>query len=660
VDVARICAVITGMKAIAGLALLLLVLPSSMNAACPTATPDANQFHMTASRACTAAQPCLTTHTLTFSLVTNGACYPSWVPCPGYTIQACDLVTWNFDDGSEPVVVRGQSTISHRFTAGRHQVSATVKNVRGTATVYHDLHIGMAPATFIAFEQSGYTFGEGDGAATIRLRRTGEANRRVAVDLEVYAGPLVPTKAQVVFEAGEMVKTIALPIVNDTTRHGWLPAWVWLYQYGGEAILKDGYVASTLVTIIDDDPQVVVTPLLEKRTYVEGNGTTAVHIGIRLSTPQSEPVRLIATVWDVKSTASWGSDWRAQFTELEIPPGQTESSYDLEIIGDTIPEPQETIVVYLGPSNNSSDLLPAFSDWPLTLTIEDDDALSNPITAQMNPSRLVMRQGQRAEAFLATRATVESRVVTFTSSNPSVAYVMMPERTLLAGYSALAFTVDVGVPGTATIIGRFANGLSASLNVTVEGPAAPPLPDLAFAPGFVDLEVGATQRVTMQAGNVTTAPRVVTLTASKAALLTIPATVTIPAGASSVQFDVVAKAGGYSTLSAKMPDGRSTIIAVTITAPLPSLAITTPPSVRIGATQSSSLTLKPAASSRVTLKASRSGIVTIPASVTLGSDGRGTIAIKGVKAGTVDITATTRTRSGTTLTTKTTVTVTRR
>ncbi len=658
-DAAFRCAVFTGMKAIAALALL-LVIGSPAGAACPVATPDANQFHMTASRACTAAQPCLTTHTLTFALAKNTGCYPSWLPCPGYAIQACDLVTWNFDDGSAPVVVKGQSTISHRFAAGRHQVSATVKNARGTATVFHDLHIGLAPATFIAFEQSGYTFEESAGVATIRLLRTGEPNRRVPVDIEVGAGPLVPTRAHVVFEAGEMVKSIALPIVNDSTRHGWLPAWVWLYQSSGEAILQHGYVASTLVTIIDDDPPVVVTPVLEKRSYVEGDGPTPVRIGIRLSAPQSEPVRLIATVWEVKGTVSWGSDYRASLEELEIPAGKTESSYEIEILGDRLAEPRETLVVYLGPSNNTSDLLPTFSGWPLTLTIEDDDNPSNPITATMNPSRLSMRQGQRAEAFFATRSSSESRIVTFTSSNPAVAYVMMPERTLLAGYSSLAFTVDVGVPGTATILGRLANGFSASLVVTVEGPAAPPLPDLSFTPGFIDLEVGARSRVTLQAGNATSAPRVVTLTASKPALLTIPASITIPGGASSVQFDVTAKAGGYSTLSAKMPDGRSTIIAVTITAPLPALAITTPPSVRVGATQASSLTLKPSGTARVTLEASRSGVVSIPSSVTLGADGRGVIAIRGVRAGTVLITATTRTRSGAILTTKTSVTVTKR
>jgi PKD repeat protein len=648
------------MKAAAAIALVVLVLVSPAAIACPTATPDAGQFHMAPSRACTAAQPCTTNDTLAFSLAKNTACYPSWLPCPGYTIQACDLVTWDFDDGSTTVAVTGQSTITHRFAPGRHQVRATVTNARGTATVLHDLQVGVAPATFIAFEQNAYTFGEEDGVATIRLVRTGNASRRVALTMEVGAGPLVPTRGDIVFAPGEMTKTVALPIVNDTARHGWGPAWVFLYQDGGEAILRDGYVASTLVTIIDDDPQVVVTPVLEKRAYLEGDSSTYVKIGIRLSSPQSEPVRLIAVVWDVKSTARWGSDWRAEHTELEIPPGQTESSYTVELLGDTIAEPQETVVVYLGPSNNGNDLQPAFDGWPLTLTIVDDDSPATPVTAKMNPTRVTMKPKQRAEVFLATRESVQPRTVTFTSSDPSVAYVMMPERTMLAGASALAFTVDAGVPGTATITGRFANGLSASLVVTVQGPPTPPLPDVFFAPGFVDLETGGTKRVTFDAGNVTNAARVVTLTASNRTILTAPATITIPAGASSASFDVVAKAAGYSTLSARMPDGRSTIIAVTITAPLPVFAITKPANVSIGATQSSTLALTPKSSAKVTLKASRAGIVTIPSSVTLGSDGRGTIAIRGVKAGTVDITATTRTKSGQLVTTKTSVTVTKR
>ncbi|HEX7830771.1 MAG TPA: Calx-beta domain-containing protein, partial [Thermoanaerobaculia bacterium] len=394
------------MKAAAVLALVVLVVVSPAAIACPIATPDAGQFHMNASRACTAAQPCTTNDTLTFSLVKNTACYPSWVPCPGYTIQACDLVTWDFDDGSTPVSVTGQSTVTHRFAPGRHQVRATVTNARGTATVLHDLHIGAAPATYIAFEQNAYTFGEEDGVATIRLVRSGNATRSVPLTIEVNAGPLVPTRTNIVFAPGEMSKSVALPIVNDSSRHGWGPAWVFLYNEGGDAILRDGGVASTLVTIIDDDPQVIVTPVLEKRTYVEGNASTFVKIGIKLSSPQSEPVRLIAVVWDVKSTAQWGSDWRAQHTEIEIPPGQTESSYTVELLGDTLAEPQETVVVYLGPSNNGNDLQPAFDGWPLTLTIVDDDSPATPVTAQMNPSRVTMKPQQRAEVFLATRESV--------------------------------------------------------------------------------------------------------------------------------------------------------------------------------------------------------------------------------------------------------------
>jgi hypothetical protein len=442
-----------------------------------------------------------------------------------------------------------------------------VTNARGTAELVHELHIGMTPPAFVTFERCTYTYGEADGVATVKIVRRGNLTRRVPLLVQTYGSALFPTRMSVAFEPGETSKTLAFPILNDTTRHAWYPDTVSLSQEGGEAILDYGYGGTASVAIVDDDPQVIVTPVLEQRTYTEPQEALRVRIGIKLSAPQSDPVHLIATVWDVMSTASWGADWRARWTEIEIPAGKTAASYEVEILGDAIAEKTETLVIYLGPSTNPLDPAPAFEGWPLTLTILDDDSPSPAPTAKMNPSRLDLRVGARAQAFIATQASAQSRIVSFTSSNPQVAYLMMPEQTMLAGATAMPFTIDVGVPGTATIVGRFANGLSASLVVHVEG-STPQLP------------------------------------------------------------------------------------------PLPTLAISSA-TVKVGATQTSTLTLTPSSKAKVTLKASRSGIVSIPTSLTLGANGTGALAIKGVKSGTVDITATTKVGSKT-YTAKTTVTVTRK
>jgi PKD repeat protein len=645
------------MRAIAVVALLLVLLTPQALLACPTAKPDAGQFFMTASRACTAAQPCTTSQTLTFSLVKRTTCYPSWAPCPGYVIQACDRVSWDFGDGSPVQTVTGASTITHRFAPGKHTVQATVTNALGTAVQQHDLHIGMEPVSFIQFEKSQYTYGEADGVALVTLVRTGDSSRRVPLTIETSDLPLIPTRTNVTFEAGETKKTVGIPIANDTTNHSWLPAWVWAHQTGGEAILTDGAIAHTNVSIVEDDKRVVITPVLANATIIEGEDVTPVRIGIRMSNPIDQAVRLIATVWDVKSTGRWGSDWRAQWTEIEIPPGKTEAFYDVDILGDSLAEPTETVVIYLGRSTNPHDPEPEFQGWPVTLTILDDDSPANPVTAKINPDRVAMNPGERAQVHFATTASNVARTVTITSSNPDVAYVMMPEQTLLAGYSAMPFTIDVRGPGQATLTATLPDGLSATVAVTVGTASTPALPDVAFVPGNADLALGGSQTIRIDAGNTTDATRTVSITASSSGIVSFPATVLIPAGASSANFTLLTEKAGITTLTARFADGRLTIMAVKVTDTQSVLTLSEPAPVVAGTIQTSTLVLRPIGTAEVTLRASQPGIVSIPSSVTLAANGRGTMNILGLKAGTVEITATTKTKSGQTVSTSLRVTV---
>lgn len=548
------------------LALLLVALPVAVRAdSCPVATPDGRQFHISAPL-CNAAQPCVATEPVTLSLEKNTVCYPSYISCPGYEIQSCDLVTWDFGDGSEPVAVVGQKSITHLVGPGLHTVAATVSNARGTATVWHQLYVGMAPPAFVRFERDAYTVREDDGTATLRIVRTGDLERPVPVTYWVGAGAFVPMRGEIVLPPGEAGRDIVLPIVNDLARHKWDPALVFLQSETGEAIFTGGYAASVSVTVLDDDPVATVSPVLEQRTYVEGEGTTTIHVGIRLSSPQAESLRLTYGIWDVMGTAQPMADYGAGWGELELAAGETEAGFDFEIYGDRMAEPEETLVLSLGPSTDNFGVHPDFPEWPVTITIVDDDDPSAPAEARFHPEALTLKAGERFWPWLATRAAGETRTLRLTSSNPDVVY-LYGDTTILGGSQVTRFPLNAVSPGTSTVTATLPDGLSAALVVTVHPSGGPPLPDIYLSPGFLDMTKGETRRLTLHAGNATNEPRTVTLTPSNPAMIGVPATVTIPAGADTVAFDVLPLQGGYSTISAKLPDGRSTLVAASITLP---------------------------------------------------------------------------------------------
>src|SRR6185369_5327504 len=127
---------------------------------------------------------------------------------------ACDLYTWNFDDGSAPV--NGQSAIvDHTFTTvGNHTVSVTVSNSLGSSSM------SASVRTFLGYvEASGGTFTEGSiavitisrdysvGSATVDYA-TRDASAKANINYTPVSGTLS-------FANGEQSKSINVPLLDD-------------------------------------------------------------------------------------------------------------------------------------------------------------------------------------------------------------------------------------------------------------------------------------------------------------------------------------------------------------------------------------------------------------------------------------------------------------
>jgi hypothetical protein len=122
--------------------------------------------------------------------------------------------------------------------------------------------------------------------------------------------------------------------------------------------------AEAVVTILDDDPK-TITPV--PGAVVEGNaGTSVLALPLRLSNPSGLVVELdYATTG---GTAQSGSDYTPVAATLSFPSGATERTASVPVTGDTMLEPNETVVV--GLVNPRNGVLAASQT---TGTILDDD-----------------------------------------------------------------------------------------------------------------------------------------------------------------------------------------------------------------------------------------------------------------------------------------------
>src|SRR5262249_13502890 len=102
-------------------------------------------------------------------------------------------------------------------------------------------------------------------------------------------------------------------------------------------------------------------------TVGEGNtGTQAVTFTVTLSARSDQSVTVNYST--ANGTAAAGSDYQAQSGTLIIPAGQTTGTIAVSVIGDRLPEPNETFFLNLSGATNAS-----IADGQAVGTIMDDE-----------------------------------------------------------------------------------------------------------------------------------------------------------------------------------------------------------------------------------------------------------------------------------------------
>ncbi|MEM8963802.1 MAG: Calx-beta domain-containing protein, partial [Acidobacteriota bacterium] len=185
--------------------------------------------------------------------------------------------------------------------------------------------------------------------------------RVTTVDGTAIAGEDYVALDQVItFQPGERAKSVIVDVIADATIEGDEELYVDLSEGTGGTLRYD---RGTGVIVTDD-----VALSVQYLDVVEGGGeTTRFATKIFLSNVQSVATNISYTV--SAGTATEGVDFVAKNATVTVPAGSTTATISFDVIGDSIAESDETVVLTLEPQGASY-----VSDLVTDIVIRDDDA----------------------------------------------------------------------------------------------------------------------------------------------------------------------------------------------------------------------------------------------------------------------------------------------
>lgn len=206
--------------------------------------------------------------------------------------------------------------------------------------------------------------------------------------------------------------------------------------------------------------------------------------------------------------------------------------------------------------------------------------------------------------------------VAIATTDPTVVGLPGDRVTVPAHTLAAAFAITGLARGTATVTASL-NGASATSAITVQ----PPPPTVSALACPAALTVGATGGCTVTLNATQLAETMVPLAGDAPAVLTVPASITIPAGQLAAPVPVVAVGPGIATVTAGPLNDTSRQATVQVQPPPPTLVGLTPSpaTLLVGASTTLTLALNAAqvADTAVALASVPTGVVMLPPSITV-------------------------------------------
>jgi virginiamycin B lyase len=336
-------------------------------------------------------------------ITTSGVITEYMLPAGGYggpmqIIRANDNKMW-FTDTANAV---GRITVNGEYTMYPIKATGTFPQLAtsGIASDASDtiwftqfqqnankigkLEACTAEPVAMLFTTTQYSANEGDGQATITLRRTGDISASSTIGYstthlysampgasdEINPNMATPTTDYTVangtatFAAGSSTTSFTINIVNDT-----IPEENELVVVILAAQPNINFQAA-LLTIVDNDSggggNTTVKFSQSGKTVSENVGTTSV--GVTLNAASTSDVRVNYTMKN--NTAAALQDYLPANGSLYIPQGQTSVNIPLVILNDSIQESSESLTIELSAPQGAALGTPS----TITVTINDDDS----------------------------------------------------------------------------------------------------------------------------------------------------------------------------------------------------------------------------------------------------------------------------------------------
>jgi hypothetical protein len=266
------------------------------------------------------------------------------------------------DDGSDRVLVGvdtsgsgDPATYDGSFTPmtpGAYLLTAVAYDYSGgvTTSSTRTLHAISPPAGTLAFSSTDYTVVESAGSVTITVQRVGGSGGAVAVDYACSPGSassadFTPASGTLTWADGDASdRTFTVAILPDDAVEGDETVSLSLANPTGAATAG----GPATLTIRDDDVAVDGVLQFSAAAYpqIETNaGTTTVTVTVTCSAGSTGTTSVTWTSSDGSATA--GSDYVAGTGTLTFAPGETAKTFTVTILGDTTPEPDETVQLAL-------------------------------------------------------------------------------------------------------------------------------------------------------------------------------------------------------------------------------------------------------------------------------------------------------------------------
>jgi len=317
------------------------------------------------------------------------------------------------------------------LSAGRHTLTLMM-----TSSMFNLNYLELTPTGtttppeplpgIIAFDAPSYTVSEDGTEATITLERTGGSDGEVSVDLGSTNGTATDiadyanVSQTVTFAPGEVLKTITIPVVDDTLVEGDETVNLSLSNATGGATL--GVTSAATLTITDNDLAGTLAFNADSYTVAEDGPEATITLERTGGTAGTVTVDLVV----VDGTANAPGDYVNVSQTITFLEGETSKTVNLPVVDDAEVEGSETVGLSLTNATGGATL---GATNAATLTITDND--TNPDETG-SPIRI------EAENY----DTSNTDVTVYTTTDESGQVIRSRSGTILT------YTVDVPAAGT--------------------------------------------------------------------------------------------------------------------------------------------------------------------------------------------------------------------